>query len=1027
LDSLKKEDEAFIIWPKSGSIEVEDGKYPEIICEAILETKGLKDGTILHFIVPKEDHGWWSDSTGTQFARIFDEDTESNDFKLSVDAEKFLLRQTSEIVGLGMPFSFSGALVDRFGNVDLDYDGDEHLAVRRGGVDVGGISLFKDENGLFRWDGIVAKTPGEAELEIQFPGSGIPATRFTFEVVPEIKSLIQEDFEANELSGWRNTASWIVDSEGAISGTYSLRHKSGMEEGESFIFYPFEKFNGDEYQANWEFTLKSGNWNPSSRNHFLFFFGDGEFGQTLFSGYSLGVNQIGSNDSLQFCSWKEGTVEKVLQTFPLLWKESTEATMQVERFSNGIWNVSFNNYEGSDSVNTFLVEDNQFSDFSLSGLLFNFTTTRSGKLWMDDVSLRIIPSPIAVKKIEAIAANNLRITFSKPYELNSALDLLNYRLERKNGEQILLRGIEQENETSILLETGKIDTSYLNLYIQGVEDIQGMVMKQQVIDFRFLPPVLPDAIVFNEIMADPTPSQGLPDFEYIELFNRSNYPVDLKDWKLQFGQKLKILPDVEMVPGGYVLITTSGGVEVLAPYGSVIGIPGLSLNNAGANLALLDTSNTIITELNYKQSWLNDKNKEEGGWSLECIDPDRFCGQSLNWQASKGNKGGTPGIINSIMAENKDFIEPQLRDVRIISPGEIELVFSEAIQLIDTLPLLTPFVLIDSIINKQEEGIIILTLENQLQSDVKYEIKIPGFKDDCGNFGSEVVREIQYHSIKPGEVFINEILFNPKAGGSDYVELHNPYMVEINAGQLFLANRNENLALDEVVSISSSKIIREGEFIVLTTDSANIRTLYPNVCEDCFVEIENMPSYPDKEGYVVLLNDSMEIVDEVAYSEKHHFALLEEKEGVALERVSCSQKSDDPSNWQSAATISGFGTPGLINSQVKETVNRAGQFYFEPNPFSPNNDGFNDRLTIHMDFKDNDVCSVRIFDSRGRAIRFLANNLYLGNPSKLIWDGLDDEGNKVPMGTYIVLAEFYDMNGNRKIFRQTVGVTDRLD
>ena len=321
----------------------------------------------------------------------------------------------------------------------------------------------------------------------------------------------------------------------------------------------------------------------------------------------------------------------------------------------------------------------------------------------------------------------------------------------------------------------------------------------------------------------------------------------------------------------------------------------------------------------------------------------------------------------------------------------------------------------------------ILNLATPLQADIKYEVIIPPFKDDCENKTPEIVREVKFHLIKSGEVFINELLFNPKQGGCDYIELYNPNSDELKTDQLFIATRNDSLVLDEVVKISTSKTIRKGDFIVLTTDSINIHTLYPHSGTNCFIEMKKMPAFPDKSGEVVLLNDSLEIVDEVVYSESLHFPLLKEKEGVALERISYLQKSDDPTNWHSASSTVGFGTPGMVNSQCRETVERVEQFYFEPNPFSPNNDGYNDRLTIHLNFQNPEVCSLRIFDIRGRAIRFLANNLLLGSYSKLTWDGLDNEGRKVPVGTYVILAEIYDLNGNRKLFKQAIGVTDRMD
>ncbi len=46
--------------------------------------------------------------------------------------------------------------------------------------------------------------------------------------------------------------------------------------------------------------------------------------------------------------------------------------------------------------------------------------------------------------------------------------------------------------------------------------------------------------------------------------------------------------------------------------------------------------------------------------------------------------------------------------------------------------------------------------------------------------------------ITPRAVVINEILFNPKPGGADYVELYNRSDSPVDLRHLFLANRNSS-------------------------------------------------------------------------------------------------------------------------------------------------------------------------------------------------------------------------------------------
>ena len=65
-------------------------------------------------------------------------------------------------------------------------------------------------------------------------------------------------------------------------------------------------------------------------------------------------------------------------------------------------------------------------------------------------------------------------------------------------------------------------------------------------------------IVFNEIMYDPDPSIGLPEYEFLELFNRSHSEVDIENWILDVGGREILLPRHTIQPGEYLLLVYTG-------------------------------------------------------------------------------------------------------------------------------------------------------------------------------------------------------------------------------------------------------------------------------------------------------------------------------------------------------------------------------------------------------------------------------------------------------------------------------------
>ena len=128
---------------------------------------------------------------------------------------------------------------------------------------------------------------------------------------------------------------------------------------------------------------------------------------------------------------------------------------------------------------------------------------------------------------------------------------------------------------------------------------------------------------------------------------------------------------------------------------------------------------------------------------------------------------------------------------------------------------------------------------------------------------------------KPGDIIFNEILFNPPPYGYDYLELFNRSSGIIRCSELFLAGKNTDGSLKDPVSIiKNERNFFPGEYLLLTENPDWVLQNYPMAVKSQMLTLTTMPSLPDDQGKVVLLNQSGESLDELDYDHHWHSPLL---------------------------------------------------------------------------------------------------------------------------------------------------------
>ncbi|MCC6400630.1 MAG: lamin tail domain-containing protein, partial [Flavobacteriales bacterium] len=577
-------------------------------------------------------------------------------------------------------------------------------------------------------------------------------------------------------------------------------------------------------------------------------------------------------------------------------------------------------------------------------------------------------------------------------------------------------------------------TTY-TLTASGTEDLAGNAASFSSADFTWFVPdeALPGEVVINEVFADPTPVLGLPEAEYVEVYNATTTKTfDLGGWTLSDGGTPAALPSVLLPPGAYAILTDDANAALFAGFGTVVPIASFpALNNDGDPLALRDDNGQLIDTVTYALAWYNDAVKDDGGWSLERRDPTTPCSSAANWTASTDPQGGTPGAQNSVFAIVPDTQAPALLAAQVLAPDQVRLLFNEPMD-VATLAAgsytLDPPVAVNAVVVENPLAVR-LDLAAALVVGQLYTVSVTNVQDCPGNaIGAANSAQLALpEAPAAGDVVINELLYDPRTGGSDFVELYNRSSKTLSLADLVLANETDGQIGSPLPVSTQPVLLLPGQYVVLTEDLPYLLNAYPQTVAERALQTD-LPSYNNGEGVVVLLAAGGDTLERFAYDDDLHFELLNDLEGVSLERVDPARPAEDRTNWHSAAELAGWATPGFLNSQYSEAPRPTADLTIEPAIFSPDNDGFQDLLTVSYRFEQPGFTgTLTVFDLAGRPVRELLNNALLGVEGAVSWDGIRDDGSKARIGPYVLVLEAYDLQGEVERIRRTVTLAHRLN
>jgi hypothetical protein len=552
------------------------------------------------------------------------------------------------------------------------------------------------------------------------------------------------------------------------------------------------------------------------------------------------------------------------------------------------------------------------------------------------------------------------------------------------------------------------------------------------------------SMLINEIMYAPLGDEP----EWVELSNVATDTINMKNWKIsdltESTKNTLTSKDVFIPPLGYCIIAKDAAFVSMHPSltSTVIIASFGALNNTTPDAVILyDSRSQPIDSVYYLPAWGG-----QGGRSLERIDLDQSSTDGRNWGTSQDSSFSTPGRENSIVRLANDLRLKRLYQSRSVTntgivpaincvvencgkkpvPGFAINLFLDAdndsridsLEHIARLNSMTPLSPMDSVIltftwQTPPAG------ESHIIADIEY-----AQDERLVNNRATIPICVSYPA---RSLVVNEIMYDPLTGQNEWVEFYNRSTEPVDVRNWTLCDRPTMSGSTNTTILTQTCLVPPSGMLVVAADSTIVK-LFPYLADpiaNARVLILNKPGGfgLSADGDDVVLRDVTGFtIDSISYSAEWHRPEVADTKGRSLEKINPDLDGNTKGNWTTCVMEAG-GTPGRPNSIVTNQQTMTSTIAFSPNPFSPDGDGFEDFCIIQykMPFTSG-FLHIRIFDRKGRLVRVLSNAMFSGGGGEIVWDGRDDDKQRVRIGPYIVLIQATDTEGGEPVSAKGVVV-----
>lgn len=551
--------------------------------------------------------------------------------------------------------------------------------------------------------------------------------------------------------------------------------------------------------------------------------------------------------------------------------------------------------------------------------------------------------------------------------------------------------------------THGIQSLFISLYVDGDMNIEDNTTDYEItVQFEL------GIVQINEFLYLPDGEQ----VEFIEFRNVSNDSVNLHEWSFSDATtSTYVLPEITVPSHTYFIVAEDTSIATFMPENSllILSPDGFStLNNSGDEIYIYDPTGLTIDSLTYTPDW-----GSQIGHSLEKITPELPSDNPDNWSVCQDSLGITPGRKNSISPLDIDAAI----NANTIIHSPIFPTSDQTITLsVTVLNMGTSTV--DGTVDVSENELLLsntsfteLTADDSILVEVELSPLSPGIHildiyvtvNSDMNPNNNITKHTLVVQYLERVITLNEFLYSPDPGFEEFIEFVNISEDSLDLHMWGFSDSDTS----SIRKFPPFKIASQ-EYVVVSKDSS----ILPFIPEDgvLLVSENGFPSLNNTEDSIFLFDPTGYIIDSLHYSSSWGG-----NNSRSLEKFNPGLESSNQSNW-GACVSSEKMTPGQQNSNFFESLPSQGKISLDPNPFSPDGDGFEDELRISYNLPfSQSYLTVTIFDNIGRTARDLVKNLVSSSQGILVWDGYTNKGKRARIGIYIIKINAVDMNTQKSV------------